>query len=364
METEQSEYGYLLPGSEKAGGAEHILLVYYGHYDQRGIDHLFYGEWTKEKFLPYVGYWNAEGELQDVLFDTFLFIALRTPGKRNFHRYYDWIHDSRTGNMDDWQWAIDRLFVPGRQLDALNAAAAETGIRLGMPDYKVNVVAMIPFPERKTAFFGDLNGDGTAESLESLEHRNRAVQWYIDAFLARFAQARFKHLRLIGFYWTQEDVDPEVPGELENIRFTVDYLHEKNLKLGWIPWWGAMHKGEGNRFGFDFTIVQPNHYFQEQSSADRIRECAELARRSNQGVQIEFDARVISGKRHWLAFYRYLHGGVKYGFMQHSLLAVYQDVQTLYELHREGGEPGRRIYEDLYLFIKRKYNKTIPLYRR
>lgn len=358
------EQGYLPQGCEQAGGASHILLVYYGHYDQQGSGRQGYGEWTKEKFLPYVGYAGLDGEPIDFFFDTFLFIALRTPNHRNFHRYYDWVRDSQPGKMKDWQWALDRLFLPNQQLEALDAAAAETGRKLGKPDYRVKVIVMMPFPEAKLAQFGDVNGDGVEESLDTLENRNLAVKWYIDSFLQRFEQRNYKHLEIIGFYWAQEDVDPGVPGEVENIRFTSEYLHQKQLKLGWIPWWGAIHKGEGKRFFFDFTIMQPNHYYHEQSTEDRIRECAELAYRMNQGMEIEMDAKVVTSKGYRQAFYRYLHGGRKYGYMQHSLLAFYQDVQALYELYTQHGALGRRFYDDIYLFIKNKYGSTIPFHRR
>ncbi|NIK80436.1 hypothetical protein FHS15_005626 [Paenibacillus castaneae] len=363
MTTELRLQGYLPPGSEKTAGAEHIMLVYYGHYDKRGDDKQLYGDWSKEKFLPYVAYLNKAGEPQDDLFDTFLFLALKSPGRGSFHRYYDWELDSEPGKMSDWKWAIDRLFEEERQLFALNEAAAEIGAKLNVPNKKIKVMTMIPFPERRCKQFGDLSGKGIIESLESLENRNKAIQWYVDLYLSKFHQAEFSNLEFVGFYWMQEDVEPDEPGEIENIQFTLHYLHKRNLKLGWLPWWGAKHKGDGAKFGFDFTIVQPNHYFQEQSTAERIQDCAELASKTNQGIQIEFDTKVISSQWHRRALYQYLKGGIEFGYMNHSVLAFYQDVQALYELYHDVGDQGRKVYDDFYLFIKGKFGQSLNLFR-
>ncbi|MBB6732739.1 DUF4855 domain-containing protein [Cohnella zeiphila] len=351
----QAAAAYIPPGDAKTDGAENILLVYAGYYNPDNYDGQQIGEWDKDKFLPYVGHLTEHGTPDDFFYDTYLFLGLKTPLGGDLHRYYTWVTDSHPGTKADWQWVMDRMFEKDRQFDALNQAVKTVGNQLHDPDKQVNVYMVLPFPDSQSTEFGDIDGDGAADSLASLDNRNLAVKWYVDQFIERFRAANYDHLKLSGFYWMQEDLDTSVPGELDNVHYAVQYLHEQGLKLGWIPWSGAGMKGQGNSAGFDFTIIQPNHYMNQNTTIDRIRDTAQLADSSGEGVEIEFTSSVLDDPWYEQALRNYLAGGVMYGYMNGSLKAYYQDVYALYDLYHSDNPKGRDIYDDVYHFSKGQY---------
>ncbi|WP_054948820.1 DUF4855 domain-containing protein [Numidum massiliense] len=352
----QSAFAAYLPKDDpKSNHASNIALIYTGYYDPNNYDGVKVGDYDKDKFLPYVGYLNEEGKAEDYFFDTFLMLATQSPYKGSLHRWYDWVKDSKPGTLKDWQWAMDRMFIKNQQLDALNQAVKEVSKTLGDRNKTVNVYLTLPFPDPQSKDFGDFKGDGISANLESLETRNELVKWYIDTMTAKFYKQGYKYLKLAGFYWLQEDLDPAVPGEKENVKYAADYLNSKGMRLGWIPWSGAGEKANGNKYGFDFSLIQPNHFFQENTTIKRIEEIAKLAKENSQGVEIEFDLRAIEEPHYRQALYNYLIGGVKYGYMKDSILAYYQDVYAIYELYHHKSPVGRQFYTDIYKFAKGEF---------
>ncbi|WP_309118940.1 DUF4855 domain-containing protein [Paenibacillus sp.] len=343
---------YLPKRDPRSNFASNIALIYTGYYDPANYDGVPVGDYDKDKFMPYVGYLDERGKAQDDFFDTFLILSLQSPHGGSLHRWYDWVPNSVPGRLQDWQYAMERPFAKNLQLDALEQAAKQVGRDLGEPDKQVNVYLTIPFPDPQSRDFGDFDGDGASDDLSSLEERNALVRWYIDEMTERFESRDYEHLRLAGFYWLQEDLDTTVPGERENVMATADYLRERGMRLGWIPWSGAGEKGNGDRHGYDFTIVQPNHYFNADTTIERIEETAELSRSSGQGVEIEFDQRAAESPYYRQVLYNYLIGGVKYGYMTESILAYYQDVYAIYDFYRHRSPVGRELYDDIYRFAK------------
>lgn len=63
-----------------------------------------------------MAYLNYSGKANDWFFDTFLFLALRSP---NNHCFYPGFA-SQPSNKKDWLWWLDKLFKKDEQLDALN----------------------------------------------------------------------------------------------------------------------------------------------------------------------------------------------------------------------------------------------------
>ncbi|MDI3312500.1 MAG: DUF4855 domain-containing protein, partial [Thermoanaerobacterium sp.] len=345
---------YMLPGIDSSNGAKNILLVYTGYYNPANYNDEEIGVWDKNKFMPYVAHLDENGKPDDFFFDTFLFLGISTPYGGNMGRYYSFV-SGHPGQMRDWQWFLDRVFTKNQQLEALNQAVEEANQQLNQEDHKVLVYMMLPFPDPQSTDFGDIDNSGTSLNLSLLDDRKKAIKWYIGQFINRFNEANYKYLKLGGFYWMQEDLDTNVPGEVESVRYTSDYLHELGLKLGWIPWAGAELKAEGNKYGFDWTIIQPNHYFNEGSTYETIKNTAKLADSSNEGVEIEFDQRVLTDQWHRQALTDYLVGGVEFGYMKNSLLAYYQDVYGLYEIYNSKDPIGKQIYNDIYYFSKGEY---------
>ncbi|SDM89810.1 DUF4855 domain-containing protein [Bacillus sp. OK048] len=346
---------FLPKDDPKTNHSSNMVLIYSGYYDPANYDGEKIGDYDVEKFMPYVGYLNDKGIAEDYFFDTFLMLVTKSPYNGSLARYYSWVEGAKPGTLKDWKWAMDRVFVKNQQLDALDKAVKKVGSTLDNKDKKVNVYLTLPFPDPQSKDFGDFKGDGTSANLESLETRNELVKWYIDEMVSRFNERNYKHLNLAGFYWLQEDLDTTVPGEKENVQYASEYLNRLDLRLGWIPWSGAGEKANGNRHGFDFTLVQPNHYFQADTTIDRIKETAELSYGNNQGIEMEFDLRAIEDPHYRQALYNYLIGGVKYEYMSDSMLAYYQDVYAIHDLYHHKSPVGRQFYNDIYHFTKGEY---------
>ncbi|MEH7235330.1 DUF4855 domain-containing protein [Bacillus sp. JJ1562] len=346
---------YLPKETEISNYSSNIALIYTGYYDPKNYDGENIGDYDVEKFLPYVGYLNEEGVAEDYFFDTFLMLATKTPYNGSLTRWYEWVEGSKPGTLKDWEWAMDRMFVKNQQLEALDKAVKKVSSTLDDPGKKVNVYLTLPFPDPQSKDFGDFKGDGTSANLESLEMRNELVKWYIDTMTSRFHNQKYKHLNLAGFYWLQEDLDTTVPGEKENVKYAADYLNSLDMRLGWIPWSGAGEKANGNQHGFDFTLVQPNHFFQLDTTIDRIAETANMSKANEQGIEIEFDMRAMEDPHYRQVLHNYLIGGVKYEYMSDSLLAYYQDVYAIYDLYHHQSPVGQKLYKDIYQFSKGEY---------
>ncbi len=351
---EQSQIGFLKKGHKKAKEAENILLVYTGYYESFEEDGKRVGDWYKEDFAPYVGHLNEKGEMDDYFFDSFIFLALKTPTKGSLHRYYDWVTDAKLCTKKDWDWILDRMFIKGQQMDALNKAMGEANTKL-KGEKKAKIFMVVPFPDPTIRGFGSIDGYGCLDDFSSTEVRNLALKWFTDTFIKRFNESNYENLELCGFYWMQEDLDLTVNGELENLRYIISYLHSKDLKMGWIPWSGAMLKEKGNELGYDFTLIQANRYFKNMTNIEAVKDTAEFAYKNNSGIEIEFDIETINNEWYRQALRDYLIGGVKYGYMKDSVIAYYQGVYGLSKLYHSEKPIGRKLYNEVYEFAKGIY---------
>lgn len=358
--------GYFPAGPVAEGWPAQAVLIYSGYYasGRTGLTSLHGGsdggvvrdddgDWLPVDFRPYVTHLNADGEPDDTFFDTFIFLGISSARGRDFAGEYD---QSRASLWWDWQWFIDRLYAPGKQLRALESAVASAASSLGKPDLTVNVYIMIPYPSYKVTDFGTIDGQTGGPSLLPVENRLAAIRWYVDEVIERWQAWQPQRLRLAGFYWMQEHVNPAVPGEETMVRAAAEYVHKLGYKLGWIPWSGAYLATSWRNYDFDWAVIQPNHMM--QSKPGLIESAVQKARGAHMGVEIELDGRVKQpeGAR---KLYDYLDGGVRHGYMKNALIAYYQDVAMLAQLHAAGGTQ-RQMYDDVYAFAKGTYPQPTP----
>ncbi|MBE3583576.1 MAG: DUF4855 domain-containing protein [Limnochordaceae bacterium] len=363
VQAQESSSPYAAVGPVDQGWPANALLVYSGYYASSGLmelggeataDGKFTraddGDWLPGDFRPYVTHLDANGEPDDTFFDTFIFLAISSDRGRQFGGEFG---QDQASLWPDWQWYIQRLFAPGKQLAALDLACAGAARALHQPDLRVNVYIMIPYPSYKVT---DFQRPGAASSsLLPVNNRIAAIQAYVDEVLQRWQAFAPTHLRLAGFYWMQEHVNPEVPGEEQMVTTAARYVHQKGYKLGWVPWSGAYLATAWQKYGFDWAVTQPNHLFQDQPGL--LAAAAQRARSAHMGVEIELDGRVQqpAGAR---KFYDYLDAGVRYGFMG-RLIVYYQDVCMLARLYWAGGAL-RQMYDDVYAFAKGTYPQPTP----
>lgn len=334
------EAGYLKPGTAEVGGVRHLCLIYHGQKSRP--------EWTGEALVPYVAYVDPQGKPVDWLFDSFLLIEFANDAGVSLY------HDTNKKpwpTVGDWQWLADAWFRENTGLVGLDRAMATAGKTLGDAKRKANVVISVPLPQRSIRRFGPLPGQNTVLDFSNEADRQRALQWYVDAVLDRYAKADYSRLRLAGFYWTSETISA---GDRALVRWLAKYVHKKGAKFYWIPYFNAAGVERWKDWGFDAMMLQPNHFFHENSSPSRLADTARRAQAAGAGVEMEFDSRAIRSGVFQRHFYDYLDAGAKYGWMTGSVLGWYEGGGAL-RLFVDQPDKGRTMYDALYRFVKGNY---------
>ena len=183
-------------------------------------------------------------------------------------------------NKRDWTWFIEgKLAGPYGILANLSKALTH----LNGWTKRFPVIVMLPFVDAvgQTSFSSDLN-------LSILNHRRRAIEWYVDAVAREVKQ--YANLHLWGMYLMREDI---VPGTNEDVILeTSQIVHARQLRLLWIPYAGAPNWQNWAKLGIDVAILQPGYAFaapllQGSYNAGRLRATAKLAQQYGLGVEIE-----------------------------------------------------------------------------
>lgn len=331
---------YLDP--EDFGGIENILCTPICRGDGTTYDEA--AMMTAEEFARYVGYYE-DGELKDTFFDTFLFSPCS-----GFAPEEDRI------TLKGWQFYIDSQFVADRNLDALNTAVGSAADELGLDGYQAKVFLSILRPNPETAdgqvnTFGDLDGDGVDDPLNTLENRQKAVKWQIDTQLERYRSAGYENLSLVGFYWQEEHIFGDDPDERAVIRYATDYVHSLGMMMLWIPYYQAQEFEEWKSLGFDIACLQPNYSFMSVTDPDRLDSTALQARMFGMCVEMELSA--WSNRLNIERYKEYIQKGIEYGYMD-SIKVYYLGIipTDLTQALDNGDAYTSSVYKDTYLYAK------------
>lgn len=337
---------YCPPNSAQSGGMRDIMLAYMGR-----------DAWKQVDFLPYVAYLDKTegGRPKDWFYDGWLFLMFG--GAPSGGAYYN-----GTAVKADWEYYLDLLFSPHQNLSALNRCIEEIGVGLGDPGHVCPVIIMIPYLDRATKNFGDVDGDGIDENPANDADRLKAFRWLIDQVLARWQPQAYPHLRLWGFYWMMEGVDAR---DETVVKAVADYVHAKGLGFHWIPWFEAPGFDKWAELGFDFVVMQPNFAFMRRLEGallpdeDRLSRCATHCRALGLGVEMEIDGGVESDLGKQLNLQLYLNHGVDEldGYMKGAARAWYQGQDSIAKLYYSNRPEANRLYDDLYRFHKGTYQR-------
>ena len=318
--------------TEKQLGAKDVLLAY---FCLEGKDPI-----SKEIFLPHVAYID-KGEIKDTLFDSYLFLPYVA---FLYDRY-----DKRPLTKKDWQFYIDQQYLEGFNMDALDAAAAEVGEKLGIKDYKVSVFLSIFYPVTKVKDFGIVDGKNLDLSL--LEDRKAALKWFIDEQLKGFYAKKYEHITLNGFYWFTEEINYGDLQLLELLRYTTDYVREKNLITTWIPYFHATGYDDWRHLGFDMACYQPNYAFNQAIPDVRLFDAAKTAKLLGMCIELE-----SGGTENWNVerIKKYYAAGALTGYMKEAAHMYYQGgvPGDFYAAYKSDEEYLHSVYDDTYKFIK------------
>lgn len=346
-----------LTGYKTQTGNMRDIVLLYNQFYKDGI-----GDYTVEKLYPYLAYVDREGNAVDTMFDSVLFLAL------NSHRW-----DSNDGqevwrsftshgtpaDKLDYEWYLQKTFGPNGDMAALQQTAEKVAADLGCPDYRVKTVIMAPFP---TEDFGM----GSKEAF---------LNWYMESVMELFASGNYSRIDLAGFYILEESL---YPAHYDMVKQITGFAHEKNMQVLWIPYFGAggVSDEAWKTLGIDAVMYQPNSYFYEVDSGNRVHDAAVQAATSGTGMEIENDLGIFKS---WESFDRamdYLDASVLYHFQGNQCLRAYYQWVVGYERYcypmRENpdfvpGTPayerGRQLYESTYQMMRGKLklsNRTVP----
>ncbi len=339
------QHQFLKPG-EATAGIRNLNLLYNGHY-ANGL-----GNWNKERIIPNISYVNKDGEPVDWLFDGVLYLGIATPAGRDF--------GMGQTNLDDWKWYLDKTFAASGDMQQLNEAAKEVGVKLKQPDHRVKVVLMIPNPGESLTDFGDIDGSGSLNFNESVvgkekafENIKKAVQWYLDQAQERWQAANYSNLDLVGMYWMPEQIEISELGP-DVARAVTEKVHAMNKKVFWIPHSLAYKMFMWKDVGMDAAAYQPNYFFGGMD-ADRLDDATNNAKRYGMGNEIEFDDGMLTDPELRKRYIEYLDSGVRSGLMQNGFRAYYQGNNAVYNLGVSKEPDLRLMYDWLYQYLNGTY---------
>ncbi len=260
----------------------------------------------------------------------------------------------------DWQWLLDELFDPAHGVGQLESCVRQAARSLPDKDHRVNLVITIPMPMTAIKDFGAVEPGGRPLDFSRDADRWAAVQWYIRTALERWKKTEAPHVRLAGFYWLDERIQPPTRAV---VRQTAGFLHSLGMKFYWIPFFGADGIQEWRQLGIDAAMLQPNYSTMANVPPSRLAEAARLARRFQMGVELELPYSARSDPERRARYRAYLDAGAKYGFMDHSILGYFQSVGLLREFAASSDPAVRDLYDQTYRFVKGTYrpNGSTPL---
>lgn len=325
---------------------ENMLLAYTGDHGERGT-------WTKEDFLPMVGYRTKDGYMRDQMFDTVLFLPYQT----------------MPATKEKWQAYLRDLFGSRQQLEALNDAMREFNRLYGTlytTPIVENVVLALPYPNSAQTDFGKLAPDKESLSFsakhvgeeKAYQNRKQALEWYYSELKKRWDQAGYQYLRLEGIYWFHELVEDSAPKERELIRDMGRRVHADALRYYWIPYFGAPGLSEWKSLYFDVAFLQPSYYSDKPVPLDRIEGTLEVIQKYGMDVEIEGDERMYRDPKFYQLYYNQLIAAHNYGMDKNNIHAYYFGSKTLLEAVRSQDPAIRAIYDDTYKWMKGKFDQT------
>ncbi len=321
-------------------GVENIVLMYTA------------GNYTAEKLKPYFAYVDSKGNATDVMFESMLFLPSGASGF-DFSTKKGW--DSYTDNLFGVKDTIN--------LAALNKLVGDLRDELNLAaDYRYPVFLSVPYLE-----VGNTAIDGIVPN--SMNNRLTFLSKYIDNLIQRFASAGFDNLEFKGVYWHHELVNYTASNhETELIQKFNQYVHSKDLKSIWIPYYCAPGFETAVDLGFDAATLQSGYAFPR--SGDSLNEIGQVqpgavedsaAQAKKYGLGMEFELS-IGATDPFNRFYKYLHTGYSSGCMNGGMMMLYQSVSELYTCAKSSsGSELRQIYDLLYLYTHDAFTSNAPV---
>jgi hypothetical protein len=364
------------------------------HPDFNGLRHLLllYGNaakpWKQESLTHAVAHLDEAASVDDWFFDSFLFLNAKSSAGRDFSAdinrgttmsgegdFYA-VCSPEPALKEDWDELLEFYLGSAGAVSMLDQTIAACAAQVrSRPEFKHNVVLMLPYPHITQGSFGKLERGhpslnfsvGGQNLTKATAQRLRACEWFVDEITGRFRRLAPEHVHLLGVYWMFETVyrswDVDDHWLLKELR---KRIHAHGLKFLWIPFWSAynVHLLDDYRsYYFDCAFLQPNYMFYRRGAS--LASAAEAARQRNAGIEMEYylelnEPIAVEGERH-KRFREYLDGGLKFGYMRESVCAHFQGVGALERMRTHKDPQEREFYEDIFAFVKGRYRAKGPL---
>ncbi len=296
-------------------------------------------DWNEEEFEPYVTHKFGDGT-EDWLFDGYLFLEFKDGRGAQLSPGYDSIN----ANKEVWEWYLDRIFEPGKSLDALDKVIGKKKQEIGDPGFKHKVALTAVVPLRGQTDWGEL--DGKALDFNNVEDQKQAIRWFIDQLVDRFNKANYENLDFYAIYWIDEDMvhTNDFPKQM------TDYVHEKGLDFIWIPYFKAAGAERWKELGFDAAYQQPNHFFNDNIPDSRLDEAVEIAKKYGMGMEFECDSHALSQDTVLPRQYRmkaYIDAYERDSVFEKAPLAYYTGGHMLTDMYRNPSPENQAIMDRL-----------------
>jgi len=327
--------GRIAPSEDILGGSKDVCLLYIGDEQRYTVDDL----------MPYLAYLDENGEIKDTMFDSFLFLFNG--------QFPSGGYSYKEGKLSGWEWSLNDVFADGRNLKALEVGAGRVKEALGLDDdFKYKVSLSLYYPTPLLAGFGDIDGDGTIDSLDTLEKRIKAVNKYIDMLEQAFNEQDFKNIELVGYYWFHETIESADGESVQLLNAISDYVHTKGKDFFWIPYFRSNGYDKWAEYGFDCAVMQPNYVFNLDTPYSNVVNCAQLTAMYGMGVEMEICSQALWDINYFKKYMQYIAGGVEFGYMDDCIVMYYQTVFDFRDACNSGTIMGRMVYDSTYHFIK------------
>lgn len=335
------------PGVE---GCRDLVLLYCGYEPSGDNDRV---QNTEEEMLYYFGYVGTDGRIQDTLFDSFMFSALRgacpSGGSLN-------AHEKKQSVKEDWEYYLASIFDETYNCGAIERAVEKVGQATGREDLVVSMVINLPYPTIGDQPFGDIDGDGKPEYCRNRDEQFAIYRWCYDRVEEYLETRRYQHIRLGGYYWEQESLSID-PSETAMMHRVIEEAHARGTKFFWIPLLYGNEFEQAYAHGFDCAMMQPNFSFIAYAEEPCFTELVDTIRKYGMGIEIEIHWDAGTDDALLSRYYSYLNAGPALGYLTGVAHSYYQNEGpgTYYTFAKSDQEKLRRVYDDTYAFVKGTY---------
>ena len=346
--------------SEQNDYANHALLVYNGWYGFDSSSNTYNGNWTPERFRPYLTYIDRQGKAVDTMFDTYYFLGLTS---RYGAGYHDVSGKSNPTYKKDWDWYLDKTFAEGGDLDALESAAKTAAMELNDPNFSTKAILMVPCVDSRATNWGEVNGKNLDMSKPA--DQTTAMNWYMQEVLNRFEAKGYEHIDFIGFTWVGENGDGGGYRQMVS-----DFCKANDVHSFWIPYSAAYAQLYGDKYGTENVSLQPNHYFGNylietgnnkttnyHLTTSSIVKHAKMMAYAGGSVEMECGDGILRNEpAKYNQFLDYLNGCTEAGMRGPEVFQFwYNDVHAIEQFCYNTNDTVRKMYEYIYQYIKGTY---------